>query len=52
MTSASDEKQLVLEALLPEKERILKIAKESLKDNEAKVTALAAEICGALSWWP
>ena len=52
VTSASDEKQLVLEALLPEKERILKIAKESLKDNEAKVTALAAEICGALSWWP
>ena len=54
VASGSDaaDKQLILEAILPEKERIQKIARTSLTDNEAQVTAVATEICGALSWWP
>ena len=44
--------QLMLEALLPEKEIIAKIARTCLSDNEAKVTAVATKICGAISWWP
>ena len=47
-----DELQLILEALLPEKESIAKIARTCLSDNEAKVTAVATKICGAISWWP
>jgi len=47
-----DEKQLMLEALLPHKEAILKIARKSLSDPEAQVTAAASEICSSMSWWP
>ena len=50
--NADDELQLILEALLPEKESIAKIARTCLSDNEAKVTAVATKICGAISWWP
>lgn len=50
--NADDELQQILEALLPEKESIAKIARTCLSDNEAKVTAVATKICGAISWWP
>ena len=50
--NADDELQLILEALLPEKESIAKITRTCLSDNEAKVTAVATKICGAISWWP
>ena len=46
------EKQLVLEAMLPHKEEIMKLARRSLADPEAKVTALSSEIIGLMSWWP
>lgn len=46
------EKQLVLEALLPHKEEMVKLAKKTLGDSEAKVTALASNILSSMSWWP
>lgn len=54
--SASDsevsDKQLVLEAALPYKETMLKLARLALTDSEAKVTALSSEILSAMAWWP
>jgi len=46
------ERQLVLEALLPHKEKILKLARTSLADSEATVTKLGTDICAAIAWWP
>ena len=46
------EKQLVLESLLPEKERIVKLCKSTLADSEAKVTALSSSILSSMAWWP
>lgn len=46
------EKQLILETVLPHKESIQELAKKSLTDSEAKVTALATEILSVLSTWP
>ncbi len=48
----SDENQLMLEALLPIKESIISVAKNSLLDSEARVTAIASDILASLSWWP
>ena len=44
--------QIILEALLPHKEQIVKLARRSLSDNESKVTAISSTICGIISWWP
>jgi len=49
---SDSEKQLMLEAMLPLKEKILKLLKMSLADSEANVTSVASEIFGAMSWWP
>lgn len=46
------EKQLALESLLPEKEKIVKLCKSTLADSEAKVTALSSSILSSLAWWP
>lgn len=46
------EEQLALEALLPYKETILQLARSSLTDSESKVTALASEVCSAMTWLP
>jgi hypothetical protein len=46
------DRQLLLEALLPQKERMLKLAKQTWDDSEAQVTALASEILIAMAWWP
>lgn len=43
---------MMLDTLLPYKERFLDIAKSSLSDNEAKVTSAASDICNAVAWWP
>lgn len=50
--STDNEKQLMLEALLPLKEKILSMANKSLSDNESDVTALASKIIAAMAWWP
>jgi hypothetical protein len=46
------EKQLTLEALLPHKEEMVRLARVSLSDSESKVTALSSEILGNMAWWP
>jgi hypothetical protein len=38
--------------MLPHKEKMLELAKQSLSDPEAKVTALASEVVKAMDWWP
>jgi hypothetical protein len=48
----SQDKQLILEALLPQKEVILKLVRSSLGDSEAKVTALSSDILSNMTWWP
>lgn len=54
MSTGSDlqEKQLTLEALLPHKEEMVRLARASLGDSESKVTALSSEILGNMAWWP
>mmetsp|Transcript_16262 Transcript_16262/g.37287 ORF Transcript_16262/g.37287 Transcript_16262/m.37287 type:complete len:882 (-) Transcript_16262:407-3052(-) len=49
---AEQEKQLVLEIVLPYKESIQALAKRSLNDSEAKITARATKILGFMSTWP
>jgi proteasome component ECM29 len=44
--------QLALEALLPYKETILRLARSNLTDSESKVTTLASEVCSTMAWWP
>eukprot|EP00592_Proboscia_alata_P011054 CAMPEP_0194364980 /NCGR_PEP_ID=MMETSP0174-20130528/12930_1 /TAXON_ID=216777 /ORGANISM="Proboscia alata, Strain PI-D3" /LENGTH=2864 /DNA_ID=CAMNT_0039139339 /DNA_START=143 /DNA_END=8734 /DNA_ORIENTATION=+ len=46
----AQERQLMLEALLPHKERILEISRTCLTDNESKVTAVSSDICAVLAW--
>ena len=45
-------KQLILEIILPYKESIQGLAKRSLNDSEAKITAQATKILGIISSWP
>jgi len=44
--------QLVMEAILPYKEKIIGIARKSLSDNESQVTAAASKLTVAMNWWP
>ncbi len=46
------ENQLVMEAILPYKEKIVCIARKSLSDNESQVTAAASKLTIAMNWWP
>ena len=46
------ERQLILEALLPEKERMLSLARQTLSDPEPQVTALCSSVLSAMAWWP
>lgn len=48
----SEEQQLILEALLPHKEVIVKQLNASLKDSEPKVTALANAVMQHMERWP
>ena len=50
--AAENDDALILDALLPYKERMLDISKLALRDNESKVTAFASDVCNALSCWP
>lgn len=50
--SVESEKQLIMEAILPYKERIVDLARRSLADSEAKVTAAASKITLTMAWWP
>lgn len=45
-------KQLILETILPYKENIQDLAKRSLNDSEAKITAQSTKILGIISSWP
>ena len=47
-----NETQLILEALLPLKEKIIGIAKANLTDAESRITALSSDIIATISWWP
>ena len=46
------ENQLIMEAILPYKEKIVGIARKSLSDNESQVTAAASKLTVAMNWWP
>lgn len=46
------EKQLLLESVLPHKERIQSLASRCLADPEAAVTALSTKILHAMATWP
>jgi hypothetical protein len=46
------ERQFALETLLPHKEPILLLARSALTDSEPNVTALASDVCSAMTWWP
>jgi hypothetical protein len=46
------ERQIILEAVLPLKESISQLAKLTLRDSEAAVTALASQILSSIAWWP
>lgn len=51
-SESEKERQLLLEAILPYKERFAAIARSCMTDSEAKVTAVAADVMAAMSWWP
>lgn len=51
-TGSNEGQLLVLESLLPHKERMIQLAKATLVDSEAKVTALASNILSSMAWWP
>lgn len=44
--------QEILESVLPHKEAIMLLAKRSLSDPEAKVTAVASQVVKDMAWWP
>jgi len=50
--NVDEEERLVLEALLPYKEKILQICRSSSRDSESRVTAVATDICNHMAWWP
>lgn len=52
VSEADSENRLIMESILPYKEKILHITRASLLDNEAQVTATASKISLAMTWWP
>ncbi|KAL9182267.1 hypothetical protein ACHAXT_012919 [Thalassiosira profunda] len=51
-SAADSEKQLIMESILPYKEKIVDLARKSLADNESQVTATASKITLTIAWWP
>ena len=51
-SGSRQERQIILEAVLPQKESISQLAKLTLRDSEATVTALASQILSSIAWWP
>ncbi|KAL7580750.1 hypothetical protein ACA910_001033 [Epithemia clementina (nom. ined.)] len=49
--SSAQRESLLLEALLPYKEDMLRLLRASLTDSEPTVTALSTEFLSLLSWW-
>jgi proteasome component ECM29 len=49
---SENESRLILEALLPQKEKILKLVRKSLQDDESQVTSVATEVLNAMASWP
>jgi hypothetical protein len=49
---ATRDRQLLLEAMLPHKERMVKLTKQTLGDSEARVTASSSNVLSAMAWWP
>jgi proteasome component ECM29 len=45
-------RQLILEALLPHKEVMVRLVRSSFGDSEAQVTALGSTVSSNMSWWP
>ena len=52
LAETDQRKLLILEIVLPYKESIQDLAKRSLNDSEAKVTAQSTKILGIVSSWP
>jgi hypothetical protein len=52
VTRTSKEKGLLFDAVLPEKENILALARKALQDSEPKVTATSTKIIKEMAWWP
>jgi len=52
VSEADSENRLIMESILPYKEKILHITRASLLDSEAHVTATASKISLAMTWWP
>jgi len=52
VSAVDSDNQLILEAILPYKERIIAVARKCLADNEAQVTAAASRISLTMAWWP
>jgi hypothetical protein len=52
LAETDQSKLLILEIILPYKESIQDLAKKSLNDSEAKVTAQSTKILGIISTWP
>ena len=50
--SFDQQRQLVLESLLPHKEKIIQIARLCMSDKESKVMACASDLRLSVSWWP
>ena len=48
----TNQNQLMLESLLPFKEKIWNMAKSSLNDSESSVSVVSSEIIASMSWWP
>jgi proteasome component ECM29 len=51
ITAHEVNEQMMLEALLPFKEDILRTARSALKDSQSEVTAMASDVCGLVAWW-
>jgi len=52
LSSSENERQILLESVLPFKESIVALVKSCLMDNEAQVTKLASDILASISFWP
>jgi len=52
VSAVDSDNQLILEAILPYKERIIAVARKCLADNESQVTAAASRVSLTMAWWP
>merc|ERR1712238_420311 len=50
ISTVDSERQLIMESILPYKERIVDMARKNLADNESQVTAIASKLTLAMAW--